>query len=90
MQKRLFVLLLVLVLALTAVSLAVASDGGDPIGGCPDDFHLHMMDHPHGDHGEHKHVGNDRDRNGDGYICGKHVSQDGGVHVHTDNNIPLP
>jgi hypothetical protein len=34
-------------------------------------------------------VGNDRDFNGDGWICGKHVSNDGSVHVHIDNNRPL-
>ena len=90
MRKRLFVLLMVLVLALTAVSVVVAEDG-QPVGGCPDSFNLHMaMGHGHGDHGQHHHVGNDRDLNGDGYICGKHVSNNGSVHVHIDNNVPLP
>jgi hypothetical protein len=90
MKKRLVMLLLVLVLALISVSLAVAEDGS-PVGGCPDGFELHMMmEHGHGEHGQHHHAGNSEDFNGDGYICGKHVSADGTVHVHIDNNVPLP
>jgi hypothetical protein len=90
MKKRFVVLLLVSLLVLTTASLALAS-GGQPQGGCPDNFHPHMaMDHEHGGDGQHLHVGNDKDFNGDGYICGKHVSADGSVHVHIDNNVPLP
>ena len=89
MKKRLFVLLMVLVLAMTAVSVVVAEDG-QPVGGCPDSFHRHMAGHGHGNHGHHHHVGNDRDFNGDGYICGKHVGPNGNNHVHIDNNVPLP
>lgn len=76
------------VLALSMVTFVAASEG-EPQGGCPDNFQLQMvMDHPH--EGHHHHVGNDQDLNGDGWICGKHVSANGNVHVHIDNNIPLP
>jgi hypothetical protein len=34
-------------------------------------------------------VGNDTDRNGDGWICARHVTPNGSVHVHTDNNVPF-
>lgn len=89
MKKRLFLLLIAVVLILSTVSFVSAS--GDPVGGCPDDFHIHMaMDHDHDHDGQHKHVGNDRDLNGDGWICGKHVGANGSVHVHIDNNVPLP
>ena len=92
MSKQFAVFLLVVAIALMTASLALASDG-QPQGGCPDGFSRHMaMDHNDGDSGQplHLHVGNDRDLNGDGYICGKHVSEDGSVHVHIDNNVPLP
>ena len=87
----------ILIVALFVVSLLAAGTVGSaiaaPVGGCPDGFHLHSLaDHHHsgegGDH-PHKHVGNDKDLNGDGYICGKHVGKDGSVHVHIDNNVPL-
>lgn len=89
MRKRLAVIVLVLALALTTVSLAVASDS-EAMWGCPDNFQLHKaMVHQHGGNGQHLHVGNDDDLNGDGWICGKHVSEDEGVHVHIDNRMPL-
>jgi hypothetical protein len=91
MKKKLFlVLLIIFVLALGTVTLVTASEN-QPQGDCPDEFHLHgVMDHVHDHQGEHRHVGNDRDLNGDGWICGKHVSNNGSVHVHIDNNVPLP
>ncbi|HEX6385656.1 MAG TPA: hypothetical protein VF177_13380 [Anaerolineae bacterium] len=90
-MRRIFaVVLLTLLLTLAVVSLAVAG-GGQPQGGCPDGFTLHMvMDHTHPDGGKHHHAGTDNDRNGDGWICGKHVSTSENVHVHIDNNTPLP
>lgn len=89
MKKWIVVLLLTVVLILSTVSFATASS--DPVGGCPNSFNLHVaMDHKHDHGGQHKHVGNDRDLNGDGWICGKHVGKNGSVHVHIDNNIPLP
>jgi hypothetical protein len=48
------------------------------------------MDHDSGHQGQHQHVGSDKDLNGDSWICGKHVSEDVSVHVHIDNNVPLP
>ena len=90
MKKRVASLLILVLPVLTMVPLALATEG-QPQGGCPDNFHLHMaMEHEHGSDGQHQHVGNSRDRNGDGYICGKHVSADGSIHVHIDNNVPLP
>jgi hypothetical protein len=66
------------------------AETGDPIGGCVQGFHLHaLMDHDdHADH-MHQHVGSDKDQNGDGYICVKHVGVDGNIHIHIDNDIPL-
>lgn len=84
-------LAVLVVLALFIVASAPSAIAA-PIGGCPDGFNLHSMaDHNHGGNGDHshKHVGNDKDLNGDGYICGKHVGKGGNVHVHIDNNIPL-
>lgn len=90
MKKWLVVLLVVGMMMFFTVTFVNAST--DPVGGCPNGFNLHMaMDQDHHDHGgQHKHVGNDRDLNGDGWICGQHVGANGSVHVHIDNNIPLP
>jgi hypothetical protein len=89
-MKRWPVLLLItIILAFSAISSVTAS--GDPVGACPNSFHLHeAMDHDHNHNGQHKHVGNDRDLNDDGWICGKHVGANDSVHVHIDNNLPLP
>lgn len=56
--------------------------------GCPEGFHPHAMDHHH-DHGghAHRHVGSSLDLNEDGWICVKHVSADGSIHVHVDNVV---
>lgn len=91
MKKKLFIILLVtLILALGTVTWVMAGDN-PPQGGCPDKFNLHSVtEHNHDHPGEHHHVGNDKDLNGDGWICGKHVSNNGSVHVHIDNNVPLP
>mgnify|MGYP003471058414 CR=1 FL=1 len=88
-KRQVLILLIVILLTLSTISFVSAS--GDPVGGCPGSFELHMaMEHSQ-DHGDqHKHVGNDRDLNGDGWICGKHVGNNGSVHVHIDNNVPLP
>jgi hypothetical protein len=79
-------LLLVLVLA----APALATHGEPPKGSCPEGFELHDMSvpHEHGDH-PHKHVGNDKDQNQDGYLCVKHVGQNGAIHIHVDNDLPL-
>jgi len=81
--------IIVVLLLVTSYTTALAQ-GGDPVGGCPDSFHLHqMMDHDDHSGHMHHHVGNDKDQNGDGYLCVKHVGKDGINHVHIDNNIPL-
>ena len=89
MKKTFLVLAIVLLLAVSIISFA-AAEPSQPQGDCPPgEWHLHMVSgHNHTSHGDHHHVGNDRDRNGDGWICGKHVGLNGKVHVHTDNNIP--
>lgn len=87
MQKLIVLVLFGMLLSLGGGAVALASS--DPVGGCPGKFELHLaMDHD-GEH-EHQHVGTDTDRNADGWICVKHVSADGNIHVHIDNNIPLP
>ena len=89
MKKWLLILVVALVFTLATVSAVGASS--DPVGGCPDGFQLHQMTlHDHHDMAQHKHVGNDRDLNGDNWICGKHVGVDGTVHVHIDNNVARP
>ncbi len=93
MKRILFPLLLVMVLVLSGVSVAFAAHGdstGEPTRACPDNFNFHPLGH-HDSHdlGQHKHVGNDSDFNDDGWICGKHVSVNGNVHVHIDNNKPF-
>ncbi len=83
-------LIIVILLMLLLSTTALAQDA-EPVGGCPDSFHLHnAMDHGdgHADH-MHHHIGNDKDQNGDGYLCVKHVGKDGKNHVHIDNNVPL-
>lgn len=87
-MKKLFPIML-LVLSLSLVAVAVAAANGDPVGGCPDGFQLHEA-MQHDDHHGHHHVGTDTDRNGDGWICEKHVSVNGNIHVHIDNKVPLP
>lgn len=80
---------LVLLVALLALSLAApASASGSASGGCPRSFALHpfMPDHEE-HHTGHLHVGlPNPDRNGDGWICVKHVVTGfGEVHIHIDN-----
>ena len=82
----------VLGLALTFTVLAgghvTAEHAGDPVVGCPKSFALHHAHAAHEGHSHH-HVGNDKDANGDGYICVKHVGKNGKNHVHIDNNVPV-
>ena len=87
-MKKLILRMLIM-LSLSLFVVAPASASGDPVGGCPKSFERHEA-MPHDDHHEHRHVGADTDRNGDGWLCVKHVSVDGSIHVHIDNNIPLP
>ena len=87
-------LVVVALIALATARLAQAHDG-EPMYGCPDNFELHMahMDPMSSMHDmDHHHVGLDMevaDKNGDGWICMKHVGDDGYNHVHIDNNFPF-
>ena len=86
MKKLFSVLLITLLVSLFLASTAFASHG-DPVGSCPPKFELHhFMDHS-GDH-MHRHIGVNRDLNGDGYICMKMLPHD--LHLHIDNSRPLP
>ena len=88
MKKILLVTIIVLLLSVAMIGVVAADEG--PQGGCPPNWQLHMVsDHNHDGQGDHHHIGNDSDRNGDGYICGKHVGSGGKNHVHIDNNIPF-
>ena len=94
MKKLSAVLLVALLLSLVLAYTVYADPIGDPVGGCPDKFMLHDAAH-HDEHhmdgdGNHLHVGADTDLNGDGWLCVKHVSIDGGVHLPVDNVVPLP
>lgn len=87
MRRLIALLLLGTLLSLGMGTVALAN--GDPIGGCPDQFELQDAMH-HDDHHGHQHVGTNTDRNADGWLCVKHVSADGNIHVHVDNNVRLP
>jgi hypothetical protein len=87
MWKRFPIVLLILLLMLALATTSSAAD--EPVGGCLDGFQLHPAMQHDEDHG-HLHVGTDTDINGDGFVCAKHVSVDGNIHVHIDNNTPLP
>lgn len=83
-KKLMFALLLVVLLAQFAVPTVFAAN--EPQGSCRPGFEVEVaMDH---DNHHHRHVGSDADKNGDGYICVKHVTPSGMIHVHVDNNLP--
>ena len=89
MKKTVFSLLIAMLLVFSIAFTAFAEESA-PAGGCPDSFELHqMMNHDHEGEHMHHHIGNDKDQNGDGYLCMKHVGKDGNNHVHIDNNVPL-
>ena len=82
-MKRVIASLLVSVAVLLAPTSASAAS-------CPDGFHAHVVGDGDHEHGEHRHVGlsvDDVDRNGNGFICVKHIDE-GGVHVHIDDGAP--
>jgi hypothetical protein len=86
--NRLFSMLMLVMLLSFGVAPIVSAGHGEPIKGCPKPFELHhAADHDQGHEGEHRHIGSNTDRNGDGYICVKHISDD--KHLHIDNNVPL-
>ncbi len=77
---------LILTMVLILVSALPAAASG-PVGQCPPNFELHhMMHHDNAAH-MHTHIGVDRDLNGDGYLCVKHINAV--LHLHIDNRIPL-
>ena len=83
-MKRLMALLLVAAASATPATPAAAAS-------CPNGFHLHTLGDGDHEHGEHEHVGvriETLDRNENGYICVKHVSQSGAIHIHLDDNVP--
>jgi hypothetical protein len=92
MSKRfLAVTALVIVMILALGLLALPALAAPPV--CPNGFMAmpadHEGDHEHDD--SHLHVGiwPDTDKNGDGTICVKHVTQGSQeVHVHIDNIAP--
>jgi hypothetical protein len=55
---------------------------------CPPNFMLHSVSEMDHMMDGHMMVGV-FDLNGDGYICARHVSADGSIHVHVDNYFPL-
>ena len=81
MYRKFVFLLTLLALLFTLTSTVAFAAGGD----CPPGFTLHE----HMDHEEHphQHVGTSADLNRDGDICVKHVTPDGSIHVHIDNNV---
>ena len=84
LKKLIFALMLVVLLSQFAIPTVFAADG--PQGSCPPVFKLEMaMEH---DNHHHRHAGTDADLNGDGYVCMRHVTPTGKVHVHIDNNLP--
>lgn len=85
MKKRILLFILLTILSLFLASAAFAEPEA-PVGSCPNGFHLHpFMEHHDG---EHQHIGVERDLNGDGWTCAKHVTEE--LHVHVDNMLPLP
>jgi hypothetical protein len=88
-KKLNLILAIVMLLSLLLATAVSAEELQEPVGGCPDSFELMMMHDHDGDEHMHHHVGNDKDQNGDGWLCMKYVGRDGKNHVHTDNNVPL-
>ena len=82
MFKKLVFLLIMIVLVSQFTTSAVFAAAGD----CPPPFVLEPAEHH--DHHHHLHVGTSTDKNGDEYICVKHVTPDEKIHVHIDNNLP--
>jgi hypothetical protein len=82
-KKLVFALLLAMLVAQFAAPTVLADE---PTGSCPPGFMLEEV-MPHNEH-HHQHVGTSTDKNGDGFICMKHVTPDERIHVHIDNNLP--
>lgn len=80
LKKLVFVLVLAVLLSQFTVSTIQAGSN------CPPGFEpepaMHRDDH------HHQHVGTSTDQNEDDTICVKHITSDGSIHVHIDNNLP--
>ena len=77
-----------LIALLLAAAPLVSAPGSAAAQGCPAGFHLHTLDEAEHHDGAHRHVGlamGAVDRNGNGLICVKHATPDGGIHVHIDD-----
>lgn len=86
-MKRLFTGLTLVMLLSLGIAPAASAEYSAQVAGCPKPFHLHHLeDDDAGHEGSHRHIGSNTDRNGDGYICVKHISPD--KHLHIDNNVP--
>ena len=83
-KKLVFALLVAVLAAQFAVPTVLAAE--EPAGSCPPGFMLEEV-MPHNEH-HHQHVGTSADQNGDGFVCMKHVTLDGSIHVHVDNRLP--
>lgn len=77
-----------LIASLLAAVALVAAPTAVSANSCPAGFHLHAVGDGDHEHGEHQHVGLRMERvdlNGNGYICVKHATPDGSIHVHIDD-----
>ena len=89
MKRLMLILALTVLLALAIAPAALAQMEQEPVGSCPRGFELHHHHDMVGDEDHmHNHVGTSTDRNGDGWLCIRHATDEN--HVHTDNNLPLP
>ena len=97
MKRLLLIGVLMFAFAMTVSMPAFAGDhdgdGSDVAKNetCPLGFdHAHQVlpdgKHDDGSHGDHKHVGNDENQNGNDWICVKHTGKGDKIHVHADNN----
>ncbi len=86
-MKRAVIILLLAVLILSVTVTPAFAEHGDPVGGCPRGFELHHFMEHSGQH-PHRHIGLNKDINGDGWICVKHITPD--LHLHIDNLWSLP
>lgn len=81
-MRRLLAWLLASVVIVVIAPLPATAEG------CPAGFHLHEIGDADHEHNAHEHVGlslERLDRNQNGWICVKHVSATGDIHVHIDD-----
>ena len=85
MSKVVRILLVTIFISMFLTTAALADNA--PVGNCPPGFTLHMAHDHDNHHDNHFHAGTDADQNGDGFICAKHVTPSGNIHVHIDNDV---